>query len=138
MSFPVALRAKTAIMVPLIVLFGSTGNILLSRGMKQLGAVRVASAMDLVRLFTGIFSSGWIWMGIGALLLYLGCFMVALSWADYSYVSPSSATVFAVVPLIGHFLLGEKVPPLHWVGILIICVGVGLVGHTAPSTTRQQ
>ena len=138
MSFPVALRAKTTIMVPLIVLFGSTGNILLSRGMKQLGAVRVASAMDLVRLFTGIFSSGWIWMGIGALLLYLGCFMVALSWADYSYVSPSSATVFAVVPLVGHFLLGEKVPPLHWVGILIICVGVGLVGHTAPSTTRQQ
>jgi len=138
MSSPVALRAKTAIMVPLIVLFGSTGNILLSRGMKQLGAVRVASAMDLVRLFTGIFSSGWIWMGIGALLLYLSCFMVALSWADYSYVSPSSATVFAVVPLVGHFLLGEKVPPLHWVGILIICVGVGLVGHTAPSTTKQQ
>ncbi len=94
--------------------------------------------MDLVRLFTGIFSSGWIWMGIGALLLYLGCFIVALSWADYSYVSPSSATVFVVVPLVGHFLLGEKVPPLHWVGIVIICVGVGLVGHTAPSTTRQQ
>jgi len=138
MSFPVALRAKTTVMVPLIVLFGSTGNILLSRGMKQLGAVRVASAMDLVRLFLGIFSSGWIWMGIGALLLYLGCFMVALSWADYSYVSPSSATVFAVVPLVGHFLLGEKVAPLHWVGIVIICVGVGLVGHTAPSTTRQQ
>jgi len=137
-SFPVALRAKTTIMVPLIVLFGSTGNILLSRGMKQLGAVRVASAMDLVRLFMGIFSSGWIWMGIGALLLYLGCFMVVLSWADYSYVSPSSATVFAVVPLVGHFLLGEKVAPLHWVGILIICVGVSLVGHTTPSTTRQQ
>jgi len=137
-SSPTALRAKTAIMVPLIVLFGSTGNILLSRGMKQLGAVRVASAMDLVRLFVGIFSSGWIWMGIGALLLYLGCFMVVLSWADYSYVSPASATIYAVVPLVGHFLLGEKVAPLHWVGILIICVGVGLVRHTAPSTTRQQ
>ena len=27
-------------------------------------------------------------MGIGALLLFLGCFMVVLSWADYSYVSP--------------------------------------------------
>ena len=138
MSFPVALRAKTIIMVPLIVLFGSTGNILLSRGMKQLGAVRFASAMDLVRLFMRIFSSGWIWMGIGGLLLFLGCFMVVLSWADYSYVAPAAATVYAVVPLVGHFLLGEKVAPLHWVGILIICVGVGLVRHTAPSTTRQE
>jgi drug/metabolite transporter (DMT)-like permease len=137
-SFPVALRAKTYILVALIVLFGSAGNLLLSRGMKQIGAVRVASAMGLVRLFTGIFTSGWIWMGIGALLLYLGCFMVVLSWADYSYASPASATIYAVVPLVGHLLFGEKVAPLHWVGILIIWVGVGLVGHTAPSTTRQE
>jgi drug/metabolite transporter (DMT)-like permease len=138
MSLPAALRAKTYILVALIVLFGSAGNLLLSRGMKQIGAVRIGSAMGLVRLFMGIFSSGWIWMGIGALLLYLGCFMLVLSWADYSYASPASATIYAVVPLVGHFLLGEKVAPLHWVGILIIWVGVGLVGHTAPSTTRQE
>ena len=137
-SFPVALRAKTYILIALIVLFGSAGNILLSRGMKQIGAVRVASARDLVRLFLEIFSNGWIWMGIAGLLLFLCCFMVVLSWADYSYVAPASATVYAVVPLVGHFLLGEKVAPLHWVGILIICVGVGLVRHTAPSTTRQE
>jgi drug/metabolite transporter (DMT)-like permease len=138
MSLPAALRAKTYILIALIVLFGSTGNLLLSRGMKQIGAVRVASAKDLVRLFMEIFSSGWIWMGIAGLLLFLGCFMVVLSWADYSYVSPASATVYAVVPLVGHFLFGEKVAPLHWVGIFIICVGVGLVRHTAPSTTRQE
>ena len=138
MSFPAALRAKTYTLIALIVLFGSAGNLLLSRGMKQIGAVRVGSAMGLVRLFMGIFSSGWIWMGIGGLLLFLGCFMVVLSWADYSYVAPASATVYAVVPLVGHLLLGEKVAPLRWVGVLIICVGVGLVGHTAPSTTRQE
>jgi uncharacterized membrane protein len=137
-SSPTALRAKTYILIALIVLFSSTGNILLSRGMKQIGAVHIASARDLVRLFMEIFSSGWIWMGIGSLLLYLVCFMVVLSWADYSYVAPASATVYAVVPLVGHFLLGEKVPLLHWVGILVICVGVGLVRHTAPSTTRQE
>ena len=138
MSLPVALRAKTYISVVLIVLFSSAGNIVLSVGMKQLGPVRVTSATALVKLFLEIFSNGWIWMGIGASLLYLGCFMVVLSWADYSYVAPASATVYAVVPLVGHFLLGEKVPPLHWVGILVICVGVGMVRHTAPSTTRQE
>jgi hypothetical protein len=138
MSFPLALRAKTYILVGLIVLFSSAGNILLSRGMKQLGPVRVTSAAALVKLFLEIFRNGWVWMGIGGLLLYLVCLMVVLSWADYSYVAPASATVYAVVPLVGHFLLGEKVPPLHWVGILVICVGVGLVRHTAPSTTREE
>ena len=138
MSFPVVLRAKTYILVALIVLFGSAGNLLLSRGMKQLGAVQVGSPIGLVRLFMRVFTSGWIWMGMGALLLFLGCFMVVVSWADYSYVAPASATVYAVVPLVGHLLFGEKVTPLHWVGVSIICVGVGLVGHTAPSTTRQE
>jgi uncharacterized membrane protein len=132
------LRLKTYIFLVLIVFFSSSGNIFLSQGMKQIGAVRVGSAMDLVRLFVRVFSNGWIWMGIAALLLFLGCFMVVLSWADYSYVSPASASVYIVVPLVGHFLLGEKVPPLHWVGIMIICVGVGLVRHTAPSTTREE
>ena len=106
------LRLKTYVFLVLIVLFSSSGNIFLSEGMKQIGAVRVGSAMDLVRLFARIFSNGWIWMGIASLLLFLGCFMVVLSWADYSYVSPASASVYIVVPLVGHFLLGEKVPPL--------------------------
>lgn len=138
MSFPVALRAKTYILLALIVLFGATGNILLSRGMKQIGAVRVESPAGLIKLLMRVFSKGWIWMGIGGLLLFLVCFMVVLSWADYSYVAPAAATVYAVVPLVGHFLLGERVAPLHWVGISIICAGVGLVRHTAPNTTRQE
>ena len=132
------LRLKTYIFLVLIVLFGSSGNIFLSQGMKQIGAVRIGPAMDLVRLFVRIFTSGWIWMGIAGLLLFLGCFMVVLSWADYSFISPASASSYVVVPLVGHFLLGEKVPPLHWVGIMIICVGVGLVRHTAPSTKGEK
>jgi len=132
------LRLKTYIFLVLIVVFSSSGNILLSQGMKEIGAVHVKSAMDLLRLLVRIFSSGWIWMGIAALLLFLACFMVVLSWADYSFISPASASSYVVVPLVGHFLLGEKVSPLHWVGIMIICVGVGLVRHTAPSTTREE
>jgi drug/metabolite transporter (DMT)-like permease len=137
MNSPPGLRAKTYILLALIVLFGAAGNILLSRGMKQIGAVRVASATGLVRLFVEIFTSGWIWMGIGGLLLFLACFMLVLSWADYSYVAPAAAAVYAVIPLVSQVLLGEKVTPMRWVGISIICLGVGLVGHTASNTTRQ-
>ena len=132
------LRLKTYISLVLIVLFGSSGNTFLSQGMKQIGAVQVKSAMDLVRLFVEIFTNGWIWTGVAALVLFLGCFMVVLSSADYSFVSPASASVYIVVPQVGHFQLGENVPPLHWVGIMIIGAGVCLVRHTAPNTTRQE
>ena len=45
----VNLRLKTYVFLVLIVLFSSSGNIFLSEGMKQIGAVRVRSAMDLKR-----------------------------------------------------------------------------------------
>ena len=138
MSLSSALRTKTYILLVLMVCFGSVGNLLLSRGMKQIGEVRGWSAAELLKLFVTIFTSAWIWMGIVTLLLFLVCFMVVLSWADYSYVSPASAAVFAVVPLVGRLLFGELVTPVRWAGIAIICLGVGLVGRTAPSTTRQE
>ena len=138
MSLSSALRAKTYILLVLIVCFGSVGNVLLSRGMKQIGEVRGWSAAELLKLSVTIFTSAWIWMGIVTLLLFLVCFMVVLSWADYSYVAPASAAVFAVVPLLGHLLFGEAVPAIRWVGVVIICLGVGLVGRTAPTTTREE
>ena len=45
------------------------------------------------------FSNGWVWLGIGSLLLFLVSFMVVLSWADYGFVVPASAASYAVAPL---------------------------------------
>ena len=138
MSLSNAPRAKTYILLVLMICFGSVGNVLLSRGMKQIGEVRGWSAAELWRLFVAVFTSPLIWSGIATLLLFLACFMVVLSWADYSWVSPASAAVFAIVPLLGHLLFGEVVTTIRWAGVAIICLGVGLVGRTAPSTTREE
>jgi len=50
----VNLRLKTYVFLVLIVLFSSSGNIFLSEGMKQIGAVRVRSAMPLKDLRTRV------------------------------------------------------------------------------------
>jgi drug/metabolite transporter (DMT)-like permease len=63
--------------------------------------------------------------------------MLVLTWADYSYVQPASSFSYAVVAMLGYFLLGETVPPLRWMGIFVICVGVFVVGHTHPRTTEK-
>ena len=45
--------------------------------------------------------------------------------------------MYAVVPLLGHFVLGENVTGLRWAGVALICVGVMFVGRTPPSTTEK-
>jgi len=87
--------------------------------------------------FVAVFSSPWIWLGIVSMLLFLAAFMLVMSWADFSYVLPATAAMYAVIPLLGHFVLGESVTGLRWVGVALICLGVVLVGQTPPNTTKK-
>ncbi len=131
------LRTKTYVLLCLMVLFGSVGNVLLSKGMKQIGEVSNWSAGALAGLFVRALSSGTIWLGIFCLLLFFIFYLLVLSWADYSYVLPASAIAYALVPLMGYTLLGEAVTPVHWTGVAFICLGVVLVGRTPPRTTEH-
>ena len=136
MSSPRTLRAKTQALVLLLVVFSSAGNILLSRGMKQIGAVSLASPGAIATAFVHTVMSGMIWLGIACLLLFFVCYMLVLSWADYSYVQPASAVGYAIVALLGYLVLGEVVTATRWAGVALICLGVGLVGRTPPRTTE--
>ena len=131
------LQWKTYSLLVPIVLFASMGNVLLGEGMKQIGAIHFWSRATLGALFVKTFSSGWIWLGIISLLLFLACFMIVLSWADYSFVMPVSAVSYALVPLMSRWLLNETVTPQRWAGVALICVGVALVTRTPASGERR-
>jgi uncharacterized membrane protein len=132
-----SLRWKTYALLVTIVLFASTGNVLLGKGMKQIGEVQDWSLPALGGLFTKTFTNGWVWLGIGSLLLFLLSLMVVLSWADYSFVMPASSASYAVATLMSHWLLGELVTPQRWAGVALICLGVALVTRT-PSSSRAK
>jgi drug/metabolite transporter (DMT)-like permease len=130
------LHLKTYVLILFIVLFAPLGNVLLSKGMKGVGSARNWERGDVLRILVSIIASGYIWLGIGCLLAFFVAYMLVLTWADYSYVQPASSFSYAVVAMLGYFLLGETVPPLRWIGILVICVGVFIVGNTHPRTTE--
>ncbi len=127
-------RAKTYFLLALTVALNSAGNVLLGAGMKRAGSLDAWTAGGALRFFLRALSSGAVWLGIGILLLFFVAYLLVLSRADYSYVSPASAAGYAVVALLGYAVLGEEVAPVRWLGIGLICAGVVLVGRTAPST----
>ncbi|HKV61545.1 MAG TPA: EamA family transporter [Candidatus Acidoferrum sp.] len=131
------LHLKTYIFIFFIVLFAPLGNVLLSKGMKGVGSAKNWEWGDLLHVLVSVITSGYIWLGIACLLAFFVAYMLVLTWADYSYVQPASSFSYAVVALLGYFLLGEAVPPLRWLGILVICAGVFIVGHTHPRTTEK-
>jgi len=131
------LHFKTYLLLLLMVLFAPLGNVLLSKGMKGIGSAKNWAAADLLHILLKILTSGYIWLGIACLLAFFVAYMLVLTWADYSYVQPASAFSYAVVAVLGYFLLEEVVPPLRWAGIAVICVGVFVVCRTPPRTTEK-
>ena len=126
------------LLIVLMVILGPLGNVLLGKGMKRIGATTSWSQAELLHLLTQLSRSGAIWLGLLCLLAFFAVYMLVLSWADYSYVQPASAVAYAIVALMGHFVLGEAVTPVRWGGVLLICLGVLVVGHTPPRTTESR
>jgi drug/metabolite transporter (DMT)-like permease len=133
-----SLHLKTYLFILFMVVFGPLGNVLLGKGMKRIGAIQVASLAQVGQFLLRILTSATIWAGIASLLSFFVAYMLVLSWADYSYVQPASSVSYAVVALLAHFLLREAISPLRWLGVVIICLGVLVVGYTPPRTTEPR
>jgi hypothetical protein len=90
MSHEHRLRFKTLVMVLLMVVCANTGDLMLARGMKQIGNVDI-SVPGLRHALLSTIQSGSIWIGILFLIGFTLCYMTAVSWADYSFVMPAGA-----------------------------------------------
>ena len=131
------LHVKTYILLLIMVTFGPLGDVFLGKGMKSVVATVAWGPSDIVHFFARAFTSGTVWLGIALLLAFFIAYTLVLSWADFSFVQPASSFAYAIVALLGHFLLGEVVSTTRWMGIAIICLGVLIVGHTPPRTTER-
>lgn len=129
------LRIKTLVMVLAMVVCANTGDLLLKRGMTNIGAVEF-SGSGLAHAFRLTVTNPIIWLGILFLLGFMICYMTVLSWADYSYVMPAGAFGYALLTFLAVIFLHESVSPRRWVGVILICIGVMLVGQTKPRTTE--
>src|SRR2546429_7703708 len=98
------LRIKTLVMVLAMVVCANAGDLMLKRGMSDIGAVQL-TVSGLAQAFRLTVTSGTIWVGILFLTGFMLSYMTVLSWADYSYVLPSCAIGFVVVGLLVVVLL---------------------------------
>jgi len=127
---------KTYLLIFLMVIFGPLGNVLLGKGMKGVGPANLETPTAVFVVLSRALASGSIWLGIASLLAFFVAYMLVLSLADYSFVQPASSVAYGVVAVLAHFMLREVITPVRWLGVLIICLGVLVVGHTPPRTTE--
>jgi len=115
-----------------VMLTASVGDTLLSHGMAQVGPV---SLQHLGMLLSAL-KNPWVICGILMLLGFFASYLTALSWADLTFVLPSTAFGYVVVALLSRFWLHEHISVYRWAGILLIVCGVGFVAN-GPALTEH-
>lgn len=106
---------------------------MLSHGMAQVGPVDLHHLGLLIKALT----NPWVITGIILLIGFFASYLSALSWADLTFLMPSTAFSYVIVALLSRFWLHEHLSVYRWAGILMIVSAVGFVAN-GPSRTDHR
>ena len=107
-----------------------SGNICLSRGMRQIGPVELTQLSALFLTAGKMLGNPWVMVGVTFLILYFVSYLEALSRLELSYVLPMTASSYLLTTLISTSVLHEAVSAARWIGTSAICLGILLVGRS--------
>ncbi|WP_447985740.1 EamA family transporter [Nitrospira sp. Nam74] len=117
----------TAVVIAIMVVTDAATDLFLTKGMRQIGEVSLRDPAALV-LFAGkALSNRHVLISIACAAIRFAGFLIVLSWADLSFVFPATGMVYVVGTLAAKFILGETISANRWAGIMLVCLGVGLV-----------
>jgi len=118
---------RTFLLLAIIVLSGTGGDIAVTTAMKRIGEVKNFAPRALLGVLRRFVQSGWAWLGTALMTLAFFSLLAVLSWADVSFVVPATAANYIVGGLGAKFLLRERVGRARWAGMLLVAAGVAMV-----------
>ena len=117
----------TALMIALVVLGGSVGDVFITKGMKQVGEISTLDARELLRIAGRTLANRWFLVGLFFMAVSFFSFLAVLSWADLSLVLPATSVSFVITTVGAKLFLQERISLSRWVGIVLVCLGVALI-----------
>jgi len=98
-------------------------------------SVVLTSITDVLRFIFVAASNPFLWFALLAVFALFCIWITILSKLDLSVAVPVASLSYITIPLVSVIFLKEKIPFLHWIGILFILLGVILVSL---SSHRQE
>lgn len=103
------------------------GQILVRRGMQEVGSLENYAPMALLGYFGQALSNADVVLGTILNAVFYFLFLAALSWTDLTIALPMTALEYGIAAVLAVMILKEVVPPLRWAGIVLVVVGVILI-----------
>lgn len=117
----------TSLLIGLVVLGGSAGDVFITKGMKQVGEISTLNVRQLLRIFGRAITNRYVLIGVLFMALSYFSFLGALRIADLSLVLPATSISFVITTIGARLFLKETINATRWAGILLVCIGVALL-----------
>lgn len=133
-SFQATLKGRLKLLAPVLisVILSMVGQLILKRGMSDLGPVSFANR-SLPEIIWAIATDPFIIIGMVIYAVSVLYWLVGLSRVPLSYAYPFISLSYVLILGASFFLLGEHLSLLRISGVLVICLGVLLVAFSNPS-----
>jgi transporter family protein len=118
---------KTAFMILIIVLSTSAGEVLIAKGLKQVGEISTLNPGLLVRLGWRIMMNPNVLQGVLSMAVSFLAFLTVLSWENLSYTVPATSLSYVMSTLGAKFVLKERINRYRWVGTVLVGFGILLI-----------
>ncbi|HEY6007851.1 MAG TPA: EamA family transporter [Geobacteraceae bacterium] len=118
---------KTLVIMLLAVTAGTVGDLLLAKGMKEMGDLSAMNLRGIVNVVFQALTTPKLIIGTAMLAIFFFLWLAVLSWEDLSVALPMQALNYVLVAFLSQYFLGETVTPLRWAGTVLVCVGVMLI-----------
>jgi len=110
------------------VTLGVVGQLLIKIGLNSLKNLDFSSG--LIITYLRIFTSLHVISGTLIYVLSVFFWLYALSKVELSFAYPFLALSYVFVLLASSIFLGETIPFIRWIGVLVICFGVLLISRS--------
>ena len=105
------------------------GQILLRRGMMEVGSLENYAPMALVTYFWHALCNPYVIGGTILNAVFYFMFLAALSWTEVTVALPMTAIEYGFAAVLAVLILKERVPPIRWGGIALVVLGVILIAR---------
>jgi drug/metabolite transporter (DMT)-like permease len=119
------------LLVFIIVLCNTVGDLLNAYGMRQHGHVRHFDPSGLRRLFQSLVHNRYVIGGIIAMAIAFFALLSLLSIAELSFAIPVTAASYLFETVLAKVWLKEEVHWQRWLGACLVACGVGLLAFQA-------
>lgn len=115
------------VLVAIIAVFNTVGDVLNTAGMKRQGEVEEFSPHSLRHMISGIFRNPFVLGGVAALAVSFFALLSLLSIANVSFAVPATAISYVLETFLAKHVLKEDVGRRRWAAATLVALGVALL-----------